>query len=401
MSILSIRFLAFLAVLLLIYYLSPVRWRWVVLLFANIIFYLSAGVKNAGFLAVTTVTAWGSARLVEQINEKYKELRKLCSTKEEKQENRTSCVRQKKKVMTVILFFNLGLWILMKYFLKASPLGISFYTFIAMGYCIDVYRGKYPAEKNLCRFFVFLAFFPQMLQGPFSRYDRMKDDLFTGHPFSSDRLGEGALRMLWGFFKKMVVAEKLGCVTASIYAGGDTSGGIYVLVLLIVPTLQLYADFSGYMDIVCGVSRMFGICLQENFRQPFFARSIEEKWRRWHITLGDWFKDYIFYPISMGKWAQDLGRKCRKKMKPAIARMVPSYISFLVVWTVTGFWHGSALHFLIWGWLNLIIIAGSMQLAPFYAKNEGKISYKGREQRFHSFSDDPDNAFGRYDEYFF
>lgn len=382
MSILSVRFLAFLAVLLVVYYLLPARWRWCVLLCANVIFYLSAGVKNAGFLVVTAITAWGGACLVERINDKYREVRKLCTTKEEKQENRAACARRKKKIMALILIFNFGLWIVMKYFLRVPPLGISFYTFIAMGYCIDVYRGKYPAEKNVLRFFVFLAFFPQMIQGPFSRYDKMKDELFAERSFCARQLWEGALRMLWGFFKKMVVAEKLGYVTSAIYAGGDTSGGIYVLILLIIPTLQLYADFSGYMDIVCGMSRMFGIRLQENFRQPFFARSIEEKWRRWHITLGDWFKDYIFYAISMSKWAQDLGRKCRKKMKPATARMVPSYISFLVVWTATGLWHGSALHFLLWGWMNLAVIAGSMQLAPVYAKVKEKLRIRETDRGF-------------------
>lgn len=369
MSLLSIRFLAFLVVLLLLYYLLPSKWQWVVLLCANIIFYLSAGVTYAGCLVITAVSAWWIAGRTERTNEHYRELRGQCTTREEKQANKTECTKAKKKLMACVMILNFGLWIVLKYISPAAaPLGISFYTFIAMGYCIDVYRGKYPAEKSFWRFFVFLSFFPQMVQGPFSRYNIMKDTLRKEHVFSFDGLGEGILRMLWGFFKKMVIADRLGKVVAEIYAGNSVSGGIYVPVLMVCVTLQLYADFSGYMDIVAGVCRMLGIRLQENFRQPFFSRSIEEVWRRWHITLGAWFRDYVFYSISMSRSAQNLAKKCRQRMSPATARMMPSYLALAAVWTATGLWHGATWCFLIWGWMNLAIIAAGMQLAPFYGK---------------------------------
>lgn len=382
MSLLSLRFLAFLLILLLTYYLLPKRWQWVVLLCANIAFYLSAGVKYVGFLVVTAVTAWHAAMLVEKTNEKFKQLRKGCSTKEEKQANKAECAKQKKKIMTCVMIFNFGLWAVLKYLLHASVLGISFYTFIAMGYCIDVYRGKYPAEKRFDRFLLFVSFFPQMVQGPFSRYDKMKDTLLEEHPFSFDRLGAGILRMLWGFFKKMVIADRLGTVTAAIYAGEIAHGGIYVPVLMAAVTLQLYADFSGYMDIVCGICQMLGIRLQENFRQPLFSCSVEEVWRRWHITLGAWFRDYVFYAVSMSKWAQNLGKKCREKLGPATARMIPSYLALVAVWTATGLWHGASWCFLLWGWMNLIIIVGSMQLQPVYAKIREKLHIKENSRAF-------------------
>lgn len=353
------------------------------MLIGNIVFYLSAGVKNAGFILVTAISVWGIALLLERTNEKYQGLRKNLRTKEEKQANKAACNRKKKQIMVVMMALNFGIWIGFKYSDLVSPFGISFYTFIAVGYCIDVYRGKYAAEKRFDRFFLFLTFFPHIIQGPFSRYNKLKDSLNTEHEFSFDRMGEGIVRMLWGFFKKMVIADRLGIVVQNIYGGEGSYGGIYILVLMITVTLQLYADFSGYMDIAAGICRVLGIELQENFRQPFFSRSIEEVWRRWHITLGEWFRDYLFYSISMSKAAQKLGRKCKEKISPAMARLIPSYLALAVVWTATGFWHGATWYYLIWGWMNMVFIVLGMQLAAFYAKIREKlhISEKNRGWR--------------------
>lgn len=374
MSFISVKFLAFLAALFLCYFLFPKKWQWKVLLCANIVFYLSAGVKYAGFILVTAFSAWGFAILTERVNERFKEQRKLCHTREEKQENKAACTRQKKKIMAVVLILNFGIWSGLKFTDYFMPLGISFYTFIAMGYCIDVYRGKYAAEKNFAKFFLFVSFFPHIIQGPFSRYDKLRESLSEEHAYSFDRMGEGFLRILWGFFKKLVIAERLAAATQAIYAYEDSYGGIYVVMLMIFVTLQLYADFSGYMDIVCGICRVLGIELQENFRQPFFSRSIEEVWRRWHITLGAWFRDYVFYSVSMSKKVQGLAQRCKTKISPAIARMLPSYIALFAVWTVTGLWHGKAWNFLIWGWMNMFFIVAGMQFAPLYKKIREKFN---------------------------
>lgn len=399
MSFLSVRFLLFLVILFLAYFLLPKKWQQKVLLIGNIVFYLSAGMKYAGFILVTAFSAWWFALRVERTNERYKEQRKLCVTKEEKQENKAACGRQKKKLMAVVLGLNFGIWIVLKYsafmlgnleglLRKAGmsapllipgfvlPLGISFYTFIAMGYCIDVYRGKFAAEKKFGRFLLFISFFPHMVQGPFSRYDKMRDSLAGTHSFSFDRMGEGIVRMLWGFFKKMVIADRLGIAVRAIYGGDGRYGGIYVLMLMVFVTLELYADFSGYMDIAAGICRILDIPLEENFRQPFFSRSIEEVWRRWHITLGAWFRDYVFYSVSMSKAMQRLGKKCKGKFSPGTARLIPSYVALLAVWTATGFWHGAAWYYLIWGWMNMVLIILGMQLAPFYGKVKGKLHIK-------------------------
>ena len=391
MSIVSIKFLIFLICLVILYFLAPRRWQWVILLCGNVFFYLSAGAKALLFILFTSAAAWYTGLLLEKVNEKYKRIRETdCKSREEKQRNREQCTKDKKKVMAVSLGINFGIWILLKYsgfvisnldalFAKAGlpvllpvprfilPLGISFYTFIAMGYCIDIYRGKYKAEKNVCRFVLFVSFFPHIIQGPFSRFDSLSPTLFEPHKFSFDRMCEGGLRILWGMFKKLVVADKLSLTVNMIYGDIETYNGMLIWVAIVLFVLEMYADFSGYMDIVAGVSRILGIRLQENFKQPFFARSIEEFWRRWHITLGAWFRDYVFYPISMSKRVQSLGMKCKKAVGAQTGRLIPSYIALFFVWTATGLWHGADWTFLVWGLMNLTVIAVSMQLSGFYA----------------------------------
>lgn len=373
MSLLSLQFLIFIGVLLLFYYLLPCRWQRIVLLCANLYFYFSAGISSTMFLVMTAVISYQGAGRLEKINEDYRQLRKNCLTREEKQVNKAECIEKKKRTLTVILVLNLGMWILLKYMIGMAPLGISFYTFIACGYCIDVYRGKFGSEKKFSDYFLFLSFFPQMVQGPFSRYDWMKEQLISEHRFSFEQVSAGAKRFIWGFFKKLIVADRLSIVSGMIYAGGREYGGIYVPVLMMIVTFQLYADFSGYMDIVCGISKMLGINLQENFRQPFYSKSIEEVWRRWHITLGAWFRDYVFYPVSMSKKVQEFSKKCRKKVSISTARMLPSYIALAAVWTATGLWHGLTGGYLLWGWMNLFAIGTSMVLQPVYGKIREKL----------------------------
>lgn len=370
MSFISVKFLVFCLLLFLGYFLAPRKWQWLVLLFANAVFYFSAGGIHIVFLAVTCISAYACAVQVERVGEKYKAIRKdTCHTREEKQRNKAQCAGVQKRMMAACFTINFGIWIALKYSgLPVFPLGISFYTFMAMGYCIDVYRGKYPAEKNPAKFALFLSFFPHMVQGPFSRYNNLKETLYASHAFSWERLRQGGIRILWGIFKKTAVAYRFGLLADAIFARQEMQGGMYILVLMASLALQLYADFSGYMDIAAGVSQCLGVRLEENFRQPFYSRSMDEFWRRWHITLGAWFRDYLFYTVSMGKRTQSLARKWRGKLGNSFSRMLPSYIALFFVWTATGLWHGTAWNFLLWGWMNLFFIAAGIFLAPVYGK---------------------------------
>ena len=177
----------------------------------------------------------------------------------------------------------------------ALPLGISFYTFQTMGYIIDVYRDKYPYEKNIFKLALFISFFPQLIQGPISRFDDLKETLFGEHSFDAKAISFGLQRILWGFFKKLVIADRLLPAVNTIVRNPEEYQGVYVLVGMFFYAIQLYADFTGGIDIAIGVAEVFGIRLKENFERPYFSKSITEYWRRWHISLGSWFREYMFF----------------------------------------------------------------------------------------------------------
>lgn len=375
MSLISFPFFVFVLVLMAAYHLLPCKRRWIVIPVFNILFYLTYGTAAVCFLAVTMLLTYTMGILLNCTDDRFGALRRACADKEQKKKFKADCVKTKKRIMLVGLFVDFALWFLFKFtsLLSFSPLGISIYTFIAAGYCIDVYRGKYRAEKNLLKYCSFVSFFPHIVQGPFSRYDALKETLFEGHRFDFDRLEQGLIRIVWGCFKKLVIADRMKVMIDMILPRDSGYGGVYVFLLFVLLPIQLYADFSGYMDIVAGICHMMGIRLQENFKQPFFARSIDEFWRRWHITLGAWFRDYLFYPVSMSRVVQKISARSKNLLSPALVRMIPSYIALFFVWSATGLWHGKSWNFLLWGWINLLCIASGMQFKPLYERIKGRL----------------------------
>lgn len=380
---------AFFALIIVLYFIVPKKRQWCVLLLGNIIFYLYFGIEYIFFIVFTTVISFLTGCILERMQNDYKASLVGLEDREEKKQRKEILIRKKRTVLALSLLLNLGLWFVMKYigFLAVQinsvfgfgegvfslpvlsfvlPLGMSYYSFVAAGYCIDVYRGKYQAEKNIFRYAVFLSLFLQMIQGPFSRYDVLKQTLFEEHRFDKTRCYDGITRIMWGIFKKCMVADKLSPAVDYIYQNYEQLNGIYILIAIVFFAIELYADFSGYMDIMLGTAHIMGITMQENFKQPFFSKSIEEFWRRWHITLGAWFRDYLFYPVSISKWAQNLGRKSRKLLGTQTGRLLPSYLALLMVWCATGLWHGAAMHYLLWGLMQMAVIMFSMQMAPVY-----------------------------------
>ena len=400
MSIFSAAFVIFLPVLGILYFAVPKKVRWIVLLAGNMVFYAAAGCRYLVYILGCAFFTWYAALRLEENGLALKTALSAASSKEEKADLRDRYGRKKKVLITAALALTLGVWIVLKYgpFLLGSaaalfrlpsprgalkfivPLGMSFYTFDAVGYMIDVSRSKYAAEKNFFRYLTFVSFFPHIIQGPFSRFDVLGKTLFEGHSFSWDRLCQGASRILWGYFKKLIVADKLAVSVNEIFGHYENYWGIHILFVVILYGIQIYADFSGYMDIVCGISRIFGITLEENFRQPYFAVSVEEFWRRWHMSLGHWFRDYLFYPVSMGKSAQRLGKKVRGRFGPRAGKLAITLLSLFWVWSATGLWHGADWTFLIWGWLNMFVIITSQLLEPWYgkARNFCRISPESR-----------------------
>ena len=264
------------------------------------------------------------------------------------------------------------------------PLGISFYTFQATGYLLDVHWKRCKAERNPFRFALFLAFFPQIMQGPIGRYSRLADQLYAEREFDMARIERGLYRIVWGFFKKIVIADNAVLYVDAIFDNYNTMPGYGIMGILLYGA-QLYADFSGGIDIVIGIAEMLGITLDENFTQPFFATSITDFWHRWHITLGTWMKDYLFYPVSLSRWMGKFGKWARTKFGKNIGRALPICLANIIVFLVVGIWHGPAWHNIFYGLYNGVIIGVSGLLAKNYRDWKKKFGIEKDSRLFYCF----------------
>lgn len=360
-------FFFFLAATAALCFLAPKRWQWLVLLAASLAYYGTFATAAPVWLMATILATWGGALRLEKLNTAAKAFSKDCP-------ERARLTDEKKLWLAAVVAADLGLLIALKYrglFLGgsvAAPLGISFYTMTAIGYAVDVYRGKVPAERNPLRAALFLALFLQIVQGPFTRYDDMGPKLRAPLSFDYDRLRRGAVRILWGMMKKAVVADRLGVYVQAALADPSREGAPVVAIALCAYSIQIYADFSGYMDMILGAGGILGLKLPENFENPLAARSVNDFWRRWHITLGAWFKDYVFYPVSVSAWATKWSRKLRKDGRTRPAKLLPALLGLAAVWPLTGLWHGATWNFLLWGLLNGAAIALSLLTEPWQRK---------------------------------
>ncbi len=352
-----------------VYYLLPGRFQWMALLAASLLFYLSTGIGNLVFMAVTILSTYLAALLISRNH------RRLAALPKEKKKQEKPILRRKNRaVLIVCMVLNFGMLAVCKVRVLSGillPMGISFYLFQSMGYLIDVCRGSIQAEISPARFSLFIAWFPQLIQGPISRFSQLQPQFFQPHSFDGANLRSGLWRMLWGYFKKLVVADRIAVAVAVLR--GPEYTGLSFLVLTIFYAIQIYGDFTGGIDIVLGLSQCFGITMTENFRRPFFSKNIAEFWRRWHISLGEWMKDYVFYPISVSGPM----RKLSKAVKSRFGKRLPVYIATVVTWLVTGIWHGFSPNFLLWGMLNCGVIILSEELAPLYRRFHAGRRFKG------------------------
>lgn len=387
MSLISMEFLIFVGIAVIGYYLIPKRFQWIWLLIFSYIYYASSGIKILFFLLYTTITTYGTGRLLDRVN--HKEL------------PRNEAKSRKRRILIGCLLLNFGMLAVLKYtnfaienvnaifhagisFQKLIlPLGISFYTFQSMGYIIDVYWGKYEAEKNPFRFALFVSFFPQLLQGPIGRFDRLARQLYEQHSFDLLKAQYALQLMLWGFFKKLVLADRAAVVVNQVFQNYTQYSGVTNIVAVLMYSIQLYMDFSGGMDVVMGVAALFGVELDQNFKRPYFATSITDFWHRWHITLGTWMKDYIFYPVSLSKWMGKFGKWSKKAFGKKTGRVVPICVANIIVFLVVGVWHGAAWKYIAYGLYNGLIIAISSLLAPLYRKGFEKFHINPKSGAWH------------------
>ena len=246
------------------------------------------------------------------------------------------------------------------------PLGLSYFTFQSAGYLIDVSRGKAEAPKNPLRTLLFVGYFMQLPQGPISTWKELQGQLTTGHRFDATKFVSGFQLMMWGYFKKLVLADRLALVTEEALKLKTSLTGWLALGSAILYAIRLYADFSGGLDVMRGLSRMVGVELPENFRRPFFATSVAEYWRRWHITLGTWFRSYLLYPLTASKFGVGLGRIAGKILGKKTGRAVPAALGTILVFVLIGIWHGFSLNALNFGLYFGLLMALSTLLDPFW-----------------------------------
>ena len=263
------------------------------------------------------------------------------------------------------------------------PIGISYYTLQTISYLLDVYWERCEVERDYLKILLFTCYFPQMLQGPISKYSELAPELFREQPFRWKNIKYGFQLMLWGFFKKLLIADRLSVMVNDIFHGEIPAYGMTVVVGLAFYGVQLYCDFSGGIDVIRGVSELFGVGLKDNFRQPYFSLSLEDFWRRWHISLGQWMKDYLFYPVSMSGWMVKLQRRLKKQLPRKTVNRIGIAIANVIVFLFVGAWHGLGTNFLGWGLYNGMILAISAVLAERYLiwKKKCHINERGKGWR--------------------
>ncbi len=387
MGITSFYFLCFFAVLLTVYYCIPRKLQWGLLLLGSAAYCLLAG---QGILILYPLVSVGAS---------YLGTKALARAPQEAEKKRRG-------ILTVTILVNIGILFALKYvnfFINTVdgvvhlfggpdeliagvdflvPLGVSFYTFSLLGYVIDVYYGLADAQKNFGKLALYGLYFPNLISGPILKYREHAEQFFAPHAFDYKQVTQGLQRMVWGFFKKLVIAERLGVLVNTVYSDYEGYPGTYIWMATACYAFQLYTDFSGCMDIVLGLSQSLGIALPENFQTPFFSKSVAEYWRRWHITLGVWMKDYVFYPLLRSKLFTNLNKSLKEKFGKKRGKQYATFAAMFVLWLTVGIWHGGDWKFVIGsGLLHWFYIVMEELLAPPFARLNERLHLSG-EGRF-------------------
>ncbi len=409
MTYTSLNFIFFVLATALVYFVLPFKkYRWTVLLAASIFFYCTWSYQLGAFMLFTTLSTYLIALWLNRVSLKSKAVLKEHKSewsRDDKKKYKNKTKVRMRLVMTLALLLNFGILAFLKYYnffagslndilgafsldfsapsLKLIlPLGISFYTFQSMGYIVDVYREKTAPQKNPLKLLLFVSFFPQIIQGPISIYDQLAVQLFEGHDFDFTRFKHGCELIMWGFFKKLVIADRAVIAITAVTADYNKFGGTTLTFTVLLYALQLYADFSGGIDISRGVAQIFGVDMIDNFKRPYFSRSINEYWRRWHISLGAWLKNYLFYPVAMSNAFITASKKMKgtrfgKTAAGAhISKVLPTSVASLIVFLVVGIWHGASWKYVAFGAWNGMIIMVSILLEPLFISAKDKLHIK-------------------------
>lgn len=395
MQLLSYTFVLLWVITFALYYLVPQKWKWQILLAAGLVFYVISLRGIPVSLLITCATTYACGIYLQKSLASQRKALADCADKERRKTVKHGFEKKRKLVQILYFALNLGLLVFYKYtvvalpFLKAQgvsigffekvimPLGISFYTLTAISYVVDVGREQLTVEENPWKVLLFLSYFPAVTQGPFNRFAKLQEQFDREHVFDYDRMLRGIQRFVWGAFKKLVIADRMGLFVDTVFASeASTVPGSIFAVAVVFYMLQLYADFSGYMDMALGVSETFDIFLPENFNRPYFSKSVADFWRRWHITLGQWFKDYVMFSFVMSGTGRRITKKAKKKW-PVMGKHVTPIIGTMLVWLFTGMWHGRTVSYILWGVYYGLLMSVSLVLETRYPVWKEKYHIKG------------------------
>lgn len=348
MNVTTFEFFRFVAVVFLIYYIIPKKYQWILLLISSGYFYYFCGVKDLMLLAGAVSVSWAAGLLLERFKHKAVLLTAVCG---------------------IFLIWLTMMRLPVKHFL--IPAGLSFFGMQCIAYCIEIYRGTTCAEKNPAKYALYISFFPHILQGPFADYNALKEQFIKPHVLDYERTVKALYRIAYGLMKKLVIADRINKILYEPFLTGTSRPGLTVVFFLFLYAIQLYADFSGYMDIALGVAQLFDIELIENFDVPYGAKSMAEFWRRWHRSLGLYFRSYVFFPVLRSRPCMALQKHFKKKGSRYLMKTVPLVIALVVNWTLIGLWHGLKPTYLVYDWFCGAMIILSELLKPVYEKIYG------------------------------
>lgn len=372
----SLSFLLFVTVLLFAYYFLFKNHQWAVLLVGSLVFYLYVGLGYSVFLVITSVmTYFGAIKLQELLDFQKSSIKENKDkwTKEEKKAFKESVNKKKRILLSVIVILAFGMLMVFKAkkFLPFSwlilPLGMSFYTFQSIGYLIDVYRGDIKAERNFLHYLLFVSYFPQIIQGPINRFGKLHHQFFEMHELDFTQIRSGLWIFLWGLFKKLVIADRLALFVNTVTERAEAPAGSIVVAAVFLFNIELYADFSGGIDMVSGISEMFGIRLADNFKRPFFATTIGDYWHRWHISLSNWIRDYVFYPLALSKTYARFSSNLSKK-NAHLGRTIPSGIVSVITFLLIGLWHELSFAYVAYGLWHGLVMASAQIFEPLFGR---------------------------------
>ncbi len=381
MSILTSSFVIFVSVLLIIYYVLPQKLRWIVLLLGSIVFYFLSSRWLLLYTLFATVVIFVIGLMLNKYNEDIKNVNEI-SEKEK--------IKKKKKRLVFIAVFSTVLCIVFTKYLSfllesvngftsffqftlfksipkvVVPLGISYYTLEAISYIVDIYRAKIEGEKNPFKVALFLLYFPKIIEGPISRFKELSICFYEENKFAFRNIFIGLDLIIYGLFKKMVIADRAGIFVNSIFS--SDAHGITVFMAMLLYVVQIYAEFSGCIDIVRGVSSLFAVKLLNNFKRPFFSKSIQEFWQRWHISLGAWIKEYVFFPVSLSKMNAHVCQFCKKHFSNYWFKFVSIAFPLFFVWIFNGIWHGASFKYILYGMYYYVFMMLGVLFKPLSDK---------------------------------